>query len=349
MVGMRRRKQGFPMRVLIASHHRYPSYGVAGSGCHPREFPSGSGGHMQDLLALGLSELGHEVLYLLPRGCDGPFPREIQLVSEPVAEIDICQMTTVPGTFGNLREFATRHGLPSILTCHLDRRRRGEASPAGDNWIFVSRSLARTYEKNRCVLNGVDPAELTFATMKSDFMLFMATAEQAIRKGLDIAIAVSRRSGVRLVVAGTGATYSAIDRIAAACRDAGAEYVGDIRGPAKAELLAAAKALILPTRANEGCPLTLIEALMSGTPVIASRAGGIPEVVAADVGYLCDGEDDYVRAVSRLDEISSERCRQYALEHFHYLRMARDYVREFEIEITNHHAMRSASVAFQSG
>jgi glycosyltransferase involved in cell wall biosynthesis len=326
------------MRVLIASHHRYPSYGAIGTGRHPREFPSGSGGHMQDLLALGLSELGHEVLYLLPRGCDGPFPKAIQLVSEPVDEVDICQMAAVPGTFGDLREFATRHGFPFVLTCHLDRRHGCRASTAADNWIFVSRSLARTYGKNRYILNGVDPGDFAFAATKADFILFMASAEHAIKKGLDIAIAVSHRSGMRLVVAGTGATYEAIDRVAAACRHAGAEYVGDVRGPAKAKVLAAAKAVILPTRANEGCPLTLIEALISGTPVIASTAGGIPEVVTPDVGILCSCEDDYVHAVTRIREISSARCRQYALENFHYLRMAGEYVREFQIEIASHRA-----------
>jgi glycosyltransferase involved in cell wall biosynthesis len=98
------------------------------------------------------------------------------------------------------------------------------------------------------------------------------------------------------------------------CREAQAEYVGDIRGAAKAKWLAAAKGLILPTQANEGCPLTLIEALMSGTPVIASTVGGVPEVVSPETGFLCVSEDDYVWAVERLDEISPERCRQYALE-----------------------------------
>jgi glycosyltransferase involved in cell wall biosynthesis len=164
----------------------------------------------------------------------------------------------------------------------------------------------------------------------------MAPAERAIAKGLETAIAVARRTGIRLVVAGSGASYAAIERIEAICRQAAVDYIGDIRGAAKAEWLAGARGVILPTQTNEGCPLTLIEALMSGAPVIASMAGGIPEVVSPDTGFLCTTEDDYVRAVERLDEISPARCRQYALERFHYLRMARDYVREFEREIALH-------------
>jgi glycosyltransferase involved in cell wall biosynthesis len=333
------------MRILIAANHCYPSYRAVGRGRHPTEFPSGSSGHMQDLLARGLAELGHDVRYLLRAGCDAPVPEGVRIVSDPSADIDIYQSTTAPGANPpEVWEFVERRAVPRVLTCHLDRSHEGERARAGDNWIFVSRSLARTYGRSRYVLNGIDPADCAFSGTKEDFLLFMAPAEYMLAKGLATALAVSKRTGVRLVVAGTGRSYPAIDRIAAMCREADAEYIGDIRGSAKAERLAVAKALILPTRSNEGCPLTLMEALMSGTPVIASTAGGIPEVVAPGTGFLCIQEEDYVRAVERLGEISPERCRDYAREQFHYLRMAQDYVREFEAEIDRHpdHAHRSA-------
>jgi glycosyltransferase involved in cell wall biosynthesis len=322
----------FGMRILIASNHRYPCFRPVGSGLQPTEFPSGSGGHMQDLLARGLNELGHQVFYLLRRGCETPLPDGIELVSEPLDDADIYQTTGAPGV-ELISDFATERGLPWILTCHLDRTGMSDAAPAPHNWIFVSRSLARTCRGSRVVLNGIDPVDFLYSASKQPFLLFMAPAERALIKGLNTAIAVSRRTGIRLVVAGTGGSQDAIDRVAAVCREAGADYIGDIRGAVKAEWLAAAKAVILPSQHNEGCPLTLIEALMSGTPVIASDAGGIPEVVSPEVGYICRSEDDYVRAAERLDEISSERCRAHALEHFHYQRMARDYVREFEHEI----------------
>ena len=324
------------MRVLMASNHRYPSYGAVGTGLQPREFPSGSAGYIQDLLVRGLAELGHEVLYLLPRGCDTPLPPGVHLVSDPTADADIYQTTTAPAADRLVREFATERGLPWILSCHLDRSGVSGATPAADNWIFVSRSLARTYGKDRFILNGIDPADCLFSEKKERFLLFMAPAERALLKGLKTAIDVSRRTGTRLVVAGTGGSRDAIDRIAVLCRDAGADYIGDVRGLEKAQWFAAAKALILPTQANEGCPLTLIEAMMSGTPVLASALGGIPEVVSPETGYLCDTEDDYVHALERLDEISPDRCRKHALEHFHYQRMARDYANEFEVEIDRH-------------
>jgi len=57
------------------------------------------------------------------------------------------------------------------------------------------------------------------------------------------------------------------------------------------EFLTGADALVMPSR-REGLPLTLIEALCAGLPVIASRVGGIPDFVEHGVnGLLCDPDD----------------------------------------------------------
>jgi hypothetical protein len=49
---------------------------------------------------------------------------------------------------------------------------------------------------------------------------------------------------------------------------------------------------------------------------------------------VCTTEDDYRVAFSRLDEIRPEACREKALRDFHYLRMASDYVVEYQKETT---------------
>ena len=123
------------MRVLLTSTHRYPAEDGQGSGIQPREEPSSAPAHINDLLARGLAELGHEVLYCLPDGCDRPLPRGVQWIAEPRFDVDI--LHDVPSANG-----------PWVKTQH----RKASAAEARDNWIFVSQSLAHVHARTRFVL-----------------------------------------------------------------------------------------------------------------------------------------------------------------------------------------------------
>jgi glycosyltransferase involved in cell wall biosynthesis len=69
---------------------------------------------------------------------------------------------------------------------------------------------------------------------------------------------------------------------------------------------------------------------MSGTPVITSDRGAMPEVVSPEVGFVCSTMDEYVRAVENIGSISPEACRRKAMAEYHYLVMGERYVREYE-------------------
>ncbi len=321
------------MRIVLSSNHCYPGSTRTGSGLAPRPWPSGSGPHVHDLIARGLAELGHDVFYRLPAGAAEPLPPGVRLVGDLVDDADIVH--TMSGRDQDLLATAKARGIPSVVTCHLDPTVPGRLmpDPIRDNWIFVSRTLAHSLNRRRYVLNGIDPDQYQHGAAKQDYFLFMASMDWADHKGLGLALDLARKSGVHLVVAGTAKKKETVAAIANRCRAAGAEYLGDVRGAEKAALIAQARGLLFPTQVNEAFGLTIAEALISGTPVICSSYGACAELVTEDVGFVCRTEQEYGEAFQQIETIASARCREVAMARFHYLRMAADYLREYEVEI----------------
>ena len=112
------------MRVLLSSRHRYPAAEEVGTGLNPRPFPSGSGFFIQDLVAKGVAELGHEVFYVLPKGAAKPLPDGVTLASEPRGDVDIIHTLTFRNE--GLSQEMQALGKPWVTTCHLDLKARGE-------------------------------------------------------------------------------------------------------------------------------------------------------------------------------------------------------------------------------
>ncbi|MBC8031781.1 MAG: glycosyltransferase [Pyrinomonadaceae bacterium] len=320
------------MRLLLSSDHRYPAFEKLGSGRHPKLFPSGSAYLVHDLLARGLAELGHDVFYLLREGAALPLPSGVTLVSEPIPDADI--LHTVAYHDEDLSAVKQSGRKPWVTTCHLDLEARGkERSRTTDNWIFVSQTLANLHGRRRFVFNGIDPEEYIYSESKDDYFVFMSAMDWGTEKGLETALALSAEIGFELVVAGTARDYEIINRVQAMCEKVKARYVGDVRGTEKAELLAGARGFLFPTKVNEAFGLGMVEAMMSGTPVICSDKGACPELVSPEVGFVCRNDGDYVAAIHKSANISSAACRDKAMKEFHYLRMAADYVVEYEKEI----------------
>ncbi len=94
-------------------------------------------------------------------------------------------------------------------------------------------------------------------------------------------------------------------------------------------LLAAASVFVLPSR-WEGQPLILQEALAAGCPIVASRAGGIPDLTGEDAALLVPpgGVDALAAAVRRVltDEVLAQRLAAAARERARGLPTADDAV-----------------------
>jgi glycosyltransferase involved in cell wall biosynthesis len=120
-------------------------------------------------------------------------------------------------------------------------------------------------------------------------------------KGHDVAVAALRlmRTPATLVVAGPGEWRGPREGVVLL------GYRQDV--PA---LLAAADALLLPSRCEEGAPLAVIEAQMAGVPVVATRVGGVPEVVAEGVTAFLVPKEDPAATAEALDRaLAVDRAR----------------------------------------
>ncbi|MGF1494584.1 MAG: glycosyltransferase [Microcoleaceae cyanobacterium] len=93
----------------------------------------------------------------------------------------------------------------------------------------------------------------------------------------------------RLALVGDGPHRQALEQHFA---DTPTHFVGYLKGVELAAAYASADAFIFPSR-TETLGLVLLEAMAAGTPVVAARSGGIPDIVTDGVnGYLFDPADE---------------------------------------------------------
>jgi glycosyltransferase involved in cell wall biosynthesis len=94
-----------------------------------------------------------------------------------------------------------------------------------------------------------------------------------------------------------------------------ARFVGQLSGQALTDMISEASAIVVPSEWYENCPMSVLEAMAYGKAVVASRIGGIPElVVDGETGVLFEPGDAYeLRSrISRLMDDPSLRARMGA-------------------------------------
>jgi len=286
---------------------------------------------VHDHLARGLGELGHEVRYHLRDATGAKLPDGIVAVSCARGDEDILHINHI-----NVAS-APKTQRPWVRSIHSDLLDQGmPRENTKPNFIYISQTMARLHKTDRFVLNGIDPADFIYSETKNNCFLFVVSGgiEKArSKKGLDTAFWIAKETGIKLVVAGGDGDAPGMAAFGDLCRANGAVFLGTIHGKRKAEVFTAAKALLFPTQHNEAFGLPVAEALMSGTPVIASTQGAMTELVDPAGGFACAKKSAYLDAVTNLDRIKPADCRRLAMERFHYLDMTRNYLREYEREI----------------
>ncbi|SDW09253.1 glycosyltransferase [Paenibacillus sp. CF384] len=179
--------------------------------------------------------------------------------------------------------------------------------------VYVSRFILRKYGKRRgyAVHNGIRMEDYTFKSTKQKYLLFLGRLIK--EKGVHLAIKVAKKTGRRLIIAGTLNDKKYYNAKIKPHLGKKIRYVGPVGGDRKHELLANASCVLFTSTWDEPFGLVLIEALASGTPVLGFRKGGVAEVLRGLPQLLCkttSGMAMKVRYRKRLP--TARRCRRYA-------------------------------------
>jgi glycosyltransferase involved in cell wall biosynthesis len=268
-------------------------------------------------LARGLAAAGHRVTLLAHAGTRVPEATVVEVPTVGAHDRPIDLRAWLPAHADVLLAFAPlawSPELPWIRSLHGNRRPGAGGAP---NTLYLSRDHAARHGATAFVYNGIDPAEFRFAPVKAGYDLFLGRLHRI--KGYRWAIVGARRAGRRLVLA--GGWRPSLRR--------SVRYVGEVGGVRKADLLAEADCLWMPALWDEPFGLTLIEAMVSGTPVLGTRRGALPEIVAPSVGALGDTLEELIALRTSADAIDPETCRAWVERHFTHHVMAEEYVRMF--------------------
>jgi len=299
------------MHVALYFHGRLPVRGYGGTQ------------RVVVWLARGLAELGHQVTLLAPAGSSVPEANLIALEPSVMRRPEFDLTRLLPGSIDILHAhapLATSLGYPHLFTLHGNL---GAGRTPQPNTIFLSEDHARRHGSTAFVYNGVDPAEFVFRDAKDNYDLFLGRLHSI--KGYRWAMEGAKRGGRPLVIA--GGWRPAFRR--------GLRFVGSVDGARKAVLLAGAACLWMPALWDEPFGLTLVEAMMSGTPVLGTRRGALPEIVTDKVGALGDTLEDLVRLRPAIERCEPEACRAHAERWFSHRVMAEEYVRMYQHYLTN--------------
>ena len=303
-------------------------------------------GHRVRLFTTGDSTCPVERLWVDPEalGTNGNSIDELTHVDAAYTELSDCDIIHDHTMLGPLWA-SERRGPPVVATHHnaflpeiirlYERIGRHAAVVAISHH---HRSTAPTVPVARVIHHGIDVDRIPIGAGDGDYLL--CVGRMSPDKGIHRAINIARAAGRRLLIAAKmwePLEHRYFEEVVEPMLGDDAVYLGQVGGADKYELMGGAEALLNPIRWPEPFGLVMIEALATGTPVLAFPEGSAPEIVDhGRTGFLCEDEQDMVEHLHRLTELDRNTCRAEAAARFCTARMVRDHVELYRSRIALH-------------
>ena len=248
-------------------------------------------------------------------------------LADAQADCDIVHLHTAPGLACS--RLSTR---PFVYTLHhpTDRALSAFYGHFPDvDFVCISHDQREREHlpKTTTIHHGIDLTQYRLVEKKQEYLSFIGRI--APLKGTHLAIEIAQKAGLPLKIAGEVQPmhreyFEA--KIRPHIDGRSVEYIGLADLAAKNELLGNSMAMLFPIKWDEPFGLVMVEAMACGTPVLAFRAGSVPEIVRDGVsGFVGRSVKDLVRRVKDLT-MPAASVRQYVAENFTVERMSRDYL-----------------------
>lgn len=175
------------------------------------------------------------------------------------------------------------------------------------------------------VYNGLSTADFEFNPIPDDYLLFFGRIHPD--KGTAEAIDIALKSKKTLLIAGIIQDEHYFSTQVEPHLGSSVTFIGSAGPEKRNELLKGASALLHPINFEEPFGLSVAEAMLCGTPVIAFNKGSMKELILdGETGFLVDNVEQAVSAVSKIKELDRQQCRKWSVAQFSKEKMVKDYI-----------------------
>lgn len=174
--------------------------------------------------------------------------------------------------------------------------------------------------------HGIDMAEFECNTANGEYLLFFGRIHPD--KGTVEAIDLALEAGLPLKIAGIVQDDAYFQELIRPRIDGKrVEYIGPVLRHERGEILGGALALVHLINFDEPFGFSVVEAMATGTPVIARRRGSMPEIIdSGQNGFLVDTMAHAVEAVNESTSVDRAAVRRSVEDRFSVARMISGYI-----------------------
>ncbi len=174
------------------------------------------------------------------------------------------------------------------------------------------------------IYNGINLKKIPFSKKPGDYLIFSAKI-MAYKNPLD-AIKAVKIAREKIILIGRINDQKYFEAKIKPLLSKNVTYLGEVSFSKAIELYRNAKAFLFPIKWEEPFGLVMIEAMASGTPVIAYPNGAVPEVVKdKKTGFIVKNVSEMAKAIKNVDKIDRKKCRERVEKYFSVEKMVDDY------------------------